>query len=172
MVVFRLGEPYPVHNEANGQDKTRADLTPAFFDVCCYLQRPRPAEVALWRGPVEYGVYEAAPGVPFVLVRMGSWLLDVSLNWHLMASTGEREAWSEHEGPTPLSLSLIDAHTNRLQGYRRFTPAPAFVAQLRAIARRQLDGFASGAAVEQAIARAEVMPLAQMNQRAVFYHVP
>ena len=77
-----------------------------------------------------------------------------------------------YQKPTPLSLALIDAHTNRLQGYRRFAPAPAFVAQLRAIARRQLDGFATGAAVEQAITRAETMPLAQMNKLAAFYRVP
>jgi|GEM_PF-5546389 len=46
MHVLRLGQPYSVHNIADGQEKARADLTPAFFDACCYLDRSSPAEIA------------------------------------------------------------------------------------------------------------------------------
>ena len=173
-LVFRLGHPYPVHNEANGQEKARVDLTPAFFSVCCYLCNPAPVEVAAWQGPFEYGLYEAAPGVPFVLIRLlgGRWLFDVSLNWHLMASPDERAVWAEHEEPTPLTLALIDARTNHLRAYRRFAPSPAFVAALRAAARRQVAAFADHRAVAQAISQAEAMPLQLMSRRATYFPVP
>ena len=174
MHVFRIGHPYPVHQHANGQEKTRADLTTAFFDVCCYLCSATPAEIAAWRGPFEYGIYEAAPGVPFVLVRFagGRWLLDVSLNWRTMSDPAQRESWAEHDEPTPLSFALLDARSNALRAYRRFTPALPFVQQVRAIARRQLATYSGPQAVEQAIATAELMSLRLMSQQAIFYPSP
>ena len=173
MLVFKIGQPYPIHNEAIGQEKARADLTPAFFSVCYYLSAAA-ADVAFWRGPFEYGVYEAAPGVPFVLARFagGRWLFDVSLNWRNMRDPAEREAWAEHDEATPLSFALLDAHTNRLLAYRRFTPARPFVEQVRAAARRQLATFADHQAVEQAIGRAELMPLPLMSHQTIFYPSP
>lgn len=174
MHVFQLGQPYPVHNNANGQEKARADLTPAFFDVCCYLNRPTPGEVASWQGALEYGLYVAGPGVAFVLTRLaaGRWLFDTTLNWHVMADPGERARWAEHPEPTPLSFALLDAGTNALRGYRRFQPDPAFVGQVRAVARQQLGGFADRAAVEEAIAAAERVPLEEMARAATYYLAP
>lgn len=174
MVVFKLGQPYPVHNEADGQEKARADLTPAFFSICYYLSGAGKAEVAFWRGSFEYGIYEADPGVPFILARFagGRWLFDVSLNWRKMSNPTEREAWAEHDEPTPLSFALIDARSNRLLAYRRFAPALPFVAQVRAAARRQLAAFPDHQAVERAISQAELMPLQMMSQRTTFYPSP
>lgn len=174
MLVFRLGQPYPVHNIANGQEKARADLTPAFFDVCCYLDRPTPGEIAAWQGPFEYGLYEAAPGIPFILTRLaaGGWLFEASLNWRTLADTGQRANWAVHLESTPVTFALLDARTNVLRGYRRFLPAPAFVARLRAVAQQQLTLFADHHAVEQAIAAAEQLPLAVMSQRSTYYTAP
>lgn len=89
-----------------------------------------------------------------------------------MSDPAQREPWAEHDEPTPLSFALIDARSNRLLAYRRFTPAAAFVAQVREAARRQLTTFATHQAVEQAIARAELMPLRLMEQQATFYPSP
>ena len=174
MHVFRLGQPYPVHNLATGQEKARADLTPAFLEVCCYLNQPSAAEIAAWQGPLAYGLYEAAPGIPFVLTRLasGRWLFEASLNWHLMADAGERTHWAAHREPTPLAFALLDARTNVLRGYRRFLPAPDFVARLRTIAQQQLARYADHQAVEQAIMGAEQLPLAIMSQRATYYSAP
>lgn len=174
MLVFKLGAPYPVHNVANGQEKARADLTPAFFSVCYYLKGAGSGEVAAWRGPFEYGVYEAAPGVPFIVARFsaGRWMFDVTLNWRNMSDAGQREVWAEHDEPTPLTFALIDARTNRLLAYRRFAPAAPFVAQLRAVARRQLTAYPDHRAVEQAITRAELMPLQLMSRQTTFYSSP
>lgn len=171
MFVFKLGAPYPVHNEANGQEKARADLTPEFFSICYYLNGAGAGDVAFWRGPFEYGIYEAAPGVPFILSRFaaGRWLFDASLNWRNMSDPAQRAVWAEHDGSTPLTFALIDARTNRLLAYRRFAPAPQFVAQVRAAARRQLSLFADHQAVEQAISRAELMPLPLMSQQATYF---
>lgn len=174
MHVFRLGQPYPVHNNADGQEKARADLTPAFFDVCCYLDRPSPAEIAAWQGPFDYGLYQAAPGIAFILTRLasGGWLFDASLNWRIMADAGERANWAVHLAGTPVTFALIDARTNVLRGYRRFLPAPDFVARVRAVAQQQLALFADHHAVEHAIATAEQLPLAAMGQRATYYPAP
>ena len=174
MHVFQLGKPYPVHNIANGQDKVRADLTPAFFSVCCYLNGSTAREVAAWQGAFEYGLYEAAPGIAFVLTRLagGAWLFDTSLNWHVMAEAAKRTQWAEHANPTPLAFSLPDAGTNVLRGYRHFLPAPAFVAQVRAVAREQLTRFTNQVVVEVAIAAAERMPLAAMAAATSYHAAP
>ena len=174
MVVLQLGQPYPLHNQANGPEKVRADLTTDFFGICYYIKAAGPGDVASWRGPFEYGIYEAAPGVPFVLARFaaGRWPFDVSLNWRNMSYPTQRAAWAEHDGLTPLTFALLDARTNRLLAYRRFAPAAPFVAQVRAAARRQLTHFADHQAVEQAISRAELMPLPLMCRQATFYPSP
>jgi hypothetical protein len=114
--VFRLGEPYPVHNQANGQEKARADLTPTFFNVVYYILNPKPADVQLWRGRFEYGICEAAPGVPFIITRFvaANWVFDVTLNWHHMADPVAQAAWPEHDEPTTLTFALLDARTNQL----------------------------------------------------------
>ena len=174
MLVFSLGKPYPVHNAADGQEKARADLTPAFFSICYYLNQASADDVALWRGPFQYGLYEAAPGVPFILSRFagGRWLFDVSLNWRTMSDPAQREGWAEHDEPTPLTFALIDARSNNLLAYRRFVPLPQFVGRLRADARRQLATYADPHAVEQAIQRAERMPLQLMSQQATYFLAP
>ena len=171
MHVFRIGHPYPIHDEATGQEKARADLTTTFFSVCYYLKAATTAEIAHWRGPFDYGIYEAAPGVPFVLVRFagGRWLFDVTLNWRKMSDATERAAWTAHEEPTALSFALLDARSNRLLAYRRVIPVPQFVEQVRAAARRQLTIFSDHLAVERAISQAELMPLRLMSQQATFY---
>ena len=73
---------YSVHNKANGQEKARADLTTAFFNVCYYLSGAEASDVAWWQSPFNYAVCEVAPGIPFVLASLagGRWLFDVSLN--------------------------------------------------------------------------------------------
>ncbi len=174
MHVLQLGKPSPVHNNANGQDKVRADLTPAFFAVCCYLNGPMPREVAAWQGTFEYGLHEAVPGIAFVLARLagGSWSFDASLNWHVMADAAERTRWAGHADPTSLAFALLDAGTNVLRGYRRFLLAPAFVDQARAVVREQLTRFADHLAVRAAIAAAERLPLAAMAAATRYHTAP
>ncbi|RYU84777.1 hypothetical protein [Hymenobacter persicinus] len=173
MYVFKLGEPYPVHNQANGQEKARADLTPTFFNVVYYILNPKPAEVQHWRGCFEYGICEAAPGVPFIITRFpaANWVFDVTLNWHHMADPAERAAWPEHDEPTTLTFVLLDARTNQLLAFRQLPAAPQFVELVRQAARRQLTRFPDRHAVEEAIAQAELMPLPLMARQATMFAV-
>jgi hypothetical protein len=129
--------------------------------------------VAAWQWAFEYGLYQAAPGIAFILTRLssGGWLFDASLNWRTMADAGERANWAVRLAATPVTFALVDARTNVLRGYRRFLPAPEFVARLRAVAQQQLALFADHHAVEQAIAAAQ-LPLAMMGQPATYYPAP
>lgn len=173
MYVFKLGQPYPLHDEANGQEKARADLTPTFFSVVLYILNARPAEVQEWAGRFEYGIYEAAPGVPFILTRFpaSGWLFDVTLNWHLMSDPAEQALWPTRREPAALTFALVDAQTNKLLAYRRTPAAPAFAAQVRQCAGRQLALFPDRQAVEQAIRRAELMPLPLMQRQATMFSI-
>lgn len=173
MHVFKLGQPYPLHNHANGQDKARADLTHSFFGVVLYVRNPRPTEVRQWGQSFDYGLYEAAPGVPFILTRFpaGVGVFDVTLNWYLMLDSAQRAAWLEYEEKVGISFALVDADNNNLLAYRITPAAPAFVTQVRACAHRQLALFSDRFAVEQAISRAELMPLALMQRQATMFSV-
>ena len=170
MYVIRLGEPYPFNNITTGDEQARARLTENFFDVVYYLN-PGLEEVQQWRrGPILYGVLEAAPGVPFVLVQFPAIhrVFDVTLQLRGSA-TGFGEAWAQLATNASLSFYLINASTNLVEGLRIVPVEAAFVRQVRAIGARQLAAYPDQVSVLRAVEVAEQIPLRAMMRHVTWY---
>lgn len=173
MQVITLGKPYPFPNPHPGQNGARAQLTDSFLTIVCCLNQPSGQEVSLWRtGPLRYGLYEAAPGLPFILTDLGQgWLFDVTLNLR-RPGTPEAEAaalaWPQLTGQR-LVYVLLDATTNLVHGWRSFSAAPAFVQAVRAACARQLDTFANEQQITAGLVQSEALPMQQMRAAIRFY---
>jgi hypothetical protein len=143
MVAFTFGEPFPLHNKANGMEYCRAELSDSFFDICYYFPYADEKHINAWgKDTFKYGVFEAHD-IPFFLIEFDiegkRWCFDLSLNVHHILD-GDALIWLQSKGKI-IRLYLIDGNTNHLKGMRMISVNENLADYIRDICEEQYRNY-------------------------------
>lgn len=143
MVAFTFGEPFPLHNKANGTEYCRIDLNDSFFDICYYFPTPDRKHIDAWGKDIfKYGVYETNQ-IPFFLIEFevnkARWCFDLSINIHQILDDNAT-IWLNSEGRI-IRMYLIEANTNVLVGMRMIEVTVSVADYIRDICEGQDEKY-------------------------------
>ena len=155
MVAFTFGEPFPLHNKANGTEYCRIDLNDSFFDICYYFPTPDRKHINAWGKDIfKYGVYENS-NIPFLLIEFevnkARWCFELSINIHRILED-KADIWLNSEGRI-IRMYLIEARTNILVGMRMIEVTVGVAEYIRDICENQDEKYESVKEVDLRINR-------------------
>lgn len=148
MMSFEIGRPFPIDRyQATGQESIKALMTGGLFDILFYSLNPVDDRALFNRGLLRYGLYERE-GLPFFLIEFpGHFSFDVPLNIRKIDPDAVAD-WVKSDA-NDLTLYLVNARSNIIEGIRLIGLRPELIAQLRQVSREQLARYPTPPAVEE-----------------------
>lgn len=150
-MIIKVGEPYPYHHRADGNERVLAEMNNAFFDVLFYSSQPQ-ADARMWtKGKLKYGLF-MAKNIPFFVLDFPSdqFNLDVAINF-LKIQEDKADEWLNSDANV-INLFLIDANTNIIHGMRMISIRHDLAEKIRDACEAQDVHYDSPAQVDQTIA--------------------
>lgn len=171
MIQYIVGQTFAGKNYLPGQDHTRAEITPGFIDILCFMSDPASDEIHEFRkGKISYGVF-VLDNIPFFIVDFdnGKWNVDASVNLLNMTSQEDQTGWLNGNGNLT-TLFLVDVSTNILRAMRTISVTAATSDLIRDTLELQSEKYADKSQVELRIAQIQhTISTAQMISRCKMF---
>lgn len=175
MLVLKIGEPFPMHNKANGQEYCRIEIfenTDYVFELFYYFDNPNQSYKNAWsKKEFKHGVYKSNH-IPFVLfqfdVNGALWQFDVTINVHTLTNEFV-DLWLNSESKL-VRMYLINARTNILESMAIAGLNKEIADEIRNICENQDAQYNSKEDVEQMTRKIEkTITTSEMVMRTKMY---
>ncbi|GAB3740556.1 hypothetical protein GCM10028774_56430 [Spirosoma jeollabukense] len=147
MMSFDIGRPFPIDRyQATGQESIKAMMTVGLFDILFYTLNPVDDRALFNRGLLRYGLYERE-GLPSFLIEFpGHFSFELPLNIRKIDPDAVAD-WIKSDA-NGLTLYLLNARSNIIEGIRFMGLRPELITQLRQVSQEQLARYPTPSAVE------------------------